>query len=178
MNEIGTIRLETERLILRKFEKRDAKEIYEGFLNQKEFLYYTNRKPVNLEEEKASLENIEEKYKNNNYYNWLITLKSTNQIIGAVNFNVNLRNDSVMFNYAIDNRFTKNGYMTEALMRVKNFAFNEMNVNRFEGGCVVTNIASKRVMEKCGQKQEGILKSYVKLSDGYHDMIMFAEINN
>lgn len=83
-----------------------------------------------------------------------------------------------MFNYAIDNRFTKNGYMTEALMRVKNFAFNGMNVNRFEGGCVVTNIASKRVMEKCGLKQEGILKSYVKLSDGYHDMIMFAEINN
>ncbi len=178
MNEIGTIRLETERLILRRFEKSDAKEIFEGFVNQKEFLYYTNKKPVSLAEEIASLENIEEKYQNNNYYNWLITLKSTKQVIGAVNFNVNLKNDSVMFNYAIDNRFTKKGYMTEALMCVKNFAFSEMKVNRFEGGCVVKNFASKRVMEKCGLKQEGVLKSYVKLIDGYHNMIMFAEINN
>lgn len=178
MNEIGTIKLETERLVLRRLGKNDAKELFEGIMNQEEFLYYTNKKPISLEEEKASLENIEEKYQNKNYYNWLITLKDTKQIIGAVNFNVNLKNDSVMFNYAIDNRFTKKGYMTEALMCVKNFAFNEMKVNRFESGCVVKNIASKRVMEKCGLKQEGILKSYVKLSDGYHDMIMFAEINN
>ncbi len=60
MNEIGTIRLETERLLLRRFEKGDAKEIFEGFVNQKEFLYYTNKKSVSLVEEKASLENIEE----------------------------------------------------------------------------------------------------------------------
>lgn len=178
MREVGTKRLETERLVLRRFTKQDAKEIFEGFVNQKEFLYYTNKKPVTLEEEKASLENIEEKYQNKNYYNWLITLKNTKQIVGAVNFNINFKNDSVMFNYAIDNRFTKKGYMTEALMCVKNFAFSEMKVNRFEGGCVVKNIASKRVMEKCGLKQEGVLKSYVKLSDGYHDMIMFVEINN
>ena len=174
MNEIGTKRLETERLILRRFEKSDAKELFEGFINQKEFLYYANKKPVTLEEEKASLEIINEKYLNKNYYNWLITLKDTKQIIGAVNFNVNLKNDSVMFNYAIDNRFTKKGYMTEALMCVKKFAFEEIKINRFEGGCITKNIPSKRVMEKCGLVQEGILKSYVKLFDGYHDMIMFA----
>ncbi len=178
MNEIGTVKLETERLILRRLEKNDAKELFDGIVNQKEFLYYANKKQVTLEEEKASLENIEEKYQNKNYYNWVITLKNTKQIIGAVNFNVNLKNDSVMFNYVIDNRFTRKGYMTEALICVKKFAFNEIKVNRFEGGCVVKNYASKRVMEKCGLTQEGVLKSYVKLSDGYHDMILFAEINN
>lgn len=176
MNEIGTKQLETERLVLRRFKETDAKELFEGFVNQEDFLYYTNKNPVTLEEEKRALENINEKYKNKNYYNWLITLKSTGQIIGAVNFNVNLRNDSVMFNYAIDNRFTKNGYMTEALKCVKEFAFNEMNVNRFEGGCAVNNIASKRVMEKCGMNLEGVLKAYIKLKDGYHDMFMFASI--
>lgn len=107
MNEVGAIKLETEKLVLKKLEKNDAKELFEGIINQEEFLYYTNKKPVSLEEEKASLENIEEKYKNKNYYNWLITLKDTKQIIGAINLNVNLKNDSVMFNYAIDNRFTK-----------------------------------------------------------------------
>ena len=178
MYEIGTIKLETERLILRRLEKNDAKDIFEGFVNQEEFLYYTNKKPRTLEEEKASLENIEEKYQNKNYYNWLITLKFTKQIIGSVNFNVNLKNDSVTFNYAIDNRFTNNGYMTEALICLKEFAFNTIKVNRFEGGCGVKKRASKRVMEKSGLNQEGVLKNYVKLSDGYHDMLIFAAVNN
>ena len=104
----------------KKVGKNDAKDIFEGFVNQEEFLYYTNKKPRTLEEEKASLENIEEKYQNKNYYNWLITLKFTKQIIGSVNFNVNLKNDSVTFNYAIDNRFTNNGYMTEDWSALKN----------------------------------------------------------
>lgn len=178
MEHIGTQELISNRLYLRKFSQDDSKEIFEGFRNQKEFLYYTNKNKITLEEQKNSLKDIDEKYKDNNYYNWLITLKDTKQIVGAINFNVNLRNDSVMFNYAIDNRFTGKGYMTEALEVVKNFAFDKMKVHRFEGGCVVTNIASKRVMEKCGLIQEGILKDYVKLSDGYHDMYMFAVINN
>ncbi|MGN1222825.1 MAG: GNAT family N-acetyltransferase [Christensenellales bacterium] len=29
-------------------------------------------------------------------------------------------------------------------------------------------------MEKCGLNQEGVLKEYIKLSDGYHDMYMYA----
>lgn len=177
MEHIGTQEIISNRLILRKFSQNDSKEIFNGFRNQKEFLYYTNKKKVSLQDQIDSLKDINEKYENKDYYNWLIILKDTNQIIGAINLNVNLRNDSVMFNYAIDNRFTRNGYMTEALEAVKDFAFNQMKVHRFEGGCVITNIASKRVMEKCGLKFEGILKDYVKLSDGYHDMYMFAVIN-
>ena len=177
MREVGTKKLETERLVLRKFKQSDAKELIDGFINQQEFLYYTNKKPMNLEEEKLALKNINEKYQDKNYYNWLITLKDTNNIIGAVNFHVNLRNDSVMFNYAIDNRYTGNGYMTEALNCIKEFVFNKMRVHRFEGGCAEKNIASRRVMEKCGLEKEGVLRDYIKLVDGYHNMIMFAKIN-
>lgn len=57
-----------------------------------------------MQEQKESLVGIEEKYKNKYYYNWLIILRDTNQMIGAINLNVNLKNDSVMFNYAIDNK--------------------------------------------------------------------------
>lgn len=49
MEQIGTQKIETECLILRKFTKEDSQEIFEGFRNQEEFLYYTNKKPVSLE---------------------------------------------------------------------------------------------------------------------------------
>ena len=91
--------------------------------------------------------------------------------------NVEKSNDSVQFNYAIDNRFTCKGYMTEALSEVKKFCLEDLNVNRFQGGCAIENIASKRVMEKCKMQYEGTLRSYIKLSDGYHDMHMFSIIS-
>ena len=51
-----------------------------------------------------------------------------------------------------------NGYMTETLLKIKDFALNEVKINRFQGGCAVENIASKRVIEKCGFVFEGVLK--------------------
>ena len=177
MNFLGTVKLESDRLVLRRFTKDDSKEIFEGFRNQPEFLFYTNKEKISLEMQEKSLEKIDEKYENLEYFNWLITLKETGSIIGAINLRVNSKNDSVMFNYAIDNRFTGKGFMTEALMLVKDFCFSKLEVVRFEGGCASQNIASKRVMEKCGLQFEGTLKSYIKLSNGYHDMLMFAEIN-
>ena len=67
--------------------------------------------------------------------------------------------------------------MTEALCEIKRFCLEELHVKRFQGGCVIENIASKRVMEKCKMECEGILKSYIKLKDGFHDMYMFSIIN-
>ena len=174
MNSVGTKELYTKRLILRRFKESDAEELFGGYINQEGFLYYANKEKRTLEEEKQSLIRINEKYKNNDYYNWLITLKENNAIIGSINLTVNLRNDSVEFNYVIDNRYENKGYMTETLERIKKFCFDEVNINRFQGGCCVENMASKRVMEKCNMKCEGVLEKYIKLKDGYHDMYMFS----
>ena len=173
----GTKVLKSDRLVLRQFKENDAEEICNGFINQKEFLYYANKKITTLDEEKKFLKNIEEKYKSNNYYNWLITLKESKKIIGTINLRVEEKNETVEVNYALDNRYTDKGYMTEALNLVKEYCLNELKVNRFQGGCCVENIASKRVMEKCGMQCEGILRRYIVLNDGYHDMYMFSIVN-
>ena len=64
MNHVGTISLETKRLVLRRIYRDDAEEIYEGFVNQDEFLYYANKEKRTLDEEIKSLENIDFKYQN------------------------------------------------------------------------------------------------------------------
>ena len=102
MNHLGTKRLETERLILRKIEVKDAEPIFYGLRNQPEFLYYTNKKKISLEEQKEIFLGLDEKYKNNEYYNWVIELKESGELVGMINFHVENRNDSVEFNYATD----------------------------------------------------------------------------
>ena len=175
MNHLGTIELKSDRLILRRFKEEDAENIFNSFVNNEDFLYYANKEKRSLEEEIKSLKGIEEKYNNLEYYNWLITLKD-GTVIGAINLNVDNYNESCEFNYAIDEKYRKNGYMTEALNIVKEFVINELKANRFFGGCEINNIASKKVMEKCGLKYEGILRNHLKLKDGYHDMRVYSFI--
>ena len=175
MNHLGTIELKSDRLILRRFKEEDAENIFNSFVNNEDFLYYANKEKRSLEEETKSLKGIEEKYNNLEYYNWLITLKD-GTVIGAINLNVDNYNESCEFNYAIDEKYRKNGYMTEALNIVKEFVINDLKANRFFGGCEINNIASKKVMEKCGLKYEGILRNHLKLKDGYHDMRVYSFI--
>lgn len=177
MKHLGTKTLKTERLILREFQEVDAQAIYNSFINQEKFLYYANKERRTLEEQRSSLKNISKKYENNEYYNWLITLKN-GKVIGAINLNVDNFNESVEFNYAIDENYQNKGYMTESLNAVKDYCINKLKVNRFYGGCEKNNIASKKVMEKCNLKYEGTLRNHLKLKDGYHDMLMYSFIRN
>ncbi len=175
MNHAGTVKLETDRLILREMKETDAQAIFDSFVNNEGFLYYANKEPRTLEQEKASLKGIDRKYENKEYYNWLITLKD-GTVIGSIHLNVENYNESLEFNYAIDDRHRNQGYMTEALNAVKEFAVNELKVNRFFGGCEINNLASGKVMEKCGLEFEGILRSCLRLKDGYHDMRLYSYI--
>ena len=104
--------------------------------------------------------------------------KDNNKIIGAINLRVDDYNESLEFNYAIDDRYKGCGYMTEALKTVKDYCFNELSVNRLFGGCEINNIASKRVMEKFSFVYEGTLRNHLKLRDGYHDMHVYSIIRD
>lgn len=90
--------MNTARLVLRRIKESDAKELFDGFVNQDEFLYYANKKKVTLAEETRSLTGIDEKYKDNEYYNWVIAIKDSGKIIGSINLRSNNYNDSVEFN--------------------------------------------------------------------------------
>lgn len=173
MKHLGTVFLETSRLILRKIVKNDAKEIFEGFINQENFLYYANKEKRTLEEEIKSLEGIDNKYLNLSYYNWIITLKENKKIIGSINAHYIDEEEKVIINYALDDRYNNNNYMSESLIEVLRFLKEEVKIENIECGCVTKNIASKRVMEKANMKYVGILEKEVLLKDGYHDMHLF-----
>ncbi|MBP5342768.1 GNAT family N-acetyltransferase [bacterium] len=177
MKHLGTIKLSTSRLILRRMKESDAEGIFNSFVNDKAFLYYANKEPRTLDQEKDSLKGIDQKYQNKEYYNWLITLKD-NTIIGCIYLRVDNNEDSLEFNYAIWEKYQKNGYMTEALKTIKDFSLNKLNVKKFFGGCEIHNIASSRVMEKCGLIYEKTITNYLKLKDGYHDMLVYSNIVN
>lgn len=56
------------------------------------------------------------------------------------------------FGYAILPEFTDKGYATEALTALISYCFNNLKVKKIFGDCIVTNIASQKVMLKAGLK--------------------------
>lgn len=52
--------------------------------------------------------------------------------------------------FHIGSRYTKNGYATEAVQAFLPVILPRIGVDKIEGVCLAENIASQRVMEKCG----------------------------
>ena len=53
----------------------------------------------------------------------------------------------------IDTNFRNKGYATQCAAKILSYAFNDVHVPFVNGGCDKNNIASYRVMEKIGMKQ-------------------------
>ena len=173
MEHRGTAVLATDRLVLRPFRESDAEGIHASFLNDEGFLYYANKEPMTLPQEREALKGIGQRYEDPEYYNWLITLKD-GTVIGAVNLRADDAAGSLTFSYAVDGRHRNSGYMTEALAAVRDYAVDVLKARRFSGGCEVNNTASRRVMEKSGLVYEGTVPGALKLKDGDHDMMVFS----
>ena len=81
----GSIKLETDRIILRKLSVKDAKEVFKNWTsdeNVSRYMRWTTHK--NVEDTIAWLKEEEENYKRDNYYNWGIELKQTKELIGSI----------------------------------------------------------------------------------------------
>lgn len=79
--------------------------------------------------------------------------------------------------FKVHSKFWNKGYTTEALQRLLQFAFSELNLHRMEAGCAVGNNASKRVLEKVGMLQEGLLRKNLPIRGQWVDNFEFAMLD-
>lgn len=66
------------------------------------------------------------------------------------------------------------GYATEAVNRVIDFSFTDLELHRIEAGCAVENIASRRVLEKVGMIKEGHCRKLLPIRGAWVDNFEFA----
>ena len=93
------------------------------------------------------------------------------RVIGTCGFtSLNFSSDSAETGYVLARDCWGQGYAAEALMRVIDFGFERLGLNRIEAKYMVDNPASKRVMEKCGMKFEGVLRASMKVKGKYRDI--------
>ena len=78
-------RIETKRLILRRFTLEDAEDMFNGWCNDPEVTRFLTWPPHgNVEVTKNILKDWISEYENGDYFNWAMELKETGKIVGNI----------------------------------------------------------------------------------------------
>lgn len=176
LTHVGTTKIETERLILRKFEYTDDKEMLEYWISDpKVQSLYCEPVYSTKQEVKELLDKYIGSYEKNNYYRWAIILKETNECIGQIAyFLVDNNNHFAEIEYCIGSLFQRKGYATEATKAVIKFGFDKINLHKIQISHKSINIPSRKVIEKCGLFYEGTLRDFFYDDGQYVDRLYYS----
>lgn len=165
------LRLETDRLILRKLSVSDAMDMYEYSCNPETSVYLLWDVHPYYSYTVEMLRRIQKEYACGTFFDLAIVLKEQNKMIGTVGFtSFDAKNSCAEAGYVINPVYKNRGIATEALKAIQNFAFCELGVNRLEAKYVIGNDASRRVMEKCGMHFEGVQRQRLLVKGTYRDV--------
>lgn len=110
---------------------------------------------------------------------WIYKAEEPDRIIGSVALSNIVRGvfQSCHLGYKLDGQEQANGYMTEALQAIIQYAFHEMKLHRIEANIMPRNAASMRVVSKLGFENEGLSKKYLKINGKWEDHIHMVLLN-
>ena len=180
MKHKGTVKIETERLLLRRFLHSDAKESFYNWTNDEKvikFLKWTKHKNVN--ETKDILSLWISKYSNENFYQWAIVLKKTKEVIGTISvIEVEEKAEKVNLGFCIGSKWWNLGYCSEALNAIIMFLFKSVKVKRIEARHDPNNFNSGKVMLKCGMMHEATLRKADWNNTGIVDICVYSILSS
>ena len=180
MTHKGTVLIETERLILRRFAKYDLEQIYYNCWCEHEVWKWTNYPTMTCIAEVVTnaglfTENWLNAYDRPDRYSWAIQLKSSGEVIGRLfGMHPNDKIKQVELAYELGSKWWNQGLMTEAVKVVLPFFFDEVGFYRVYAYHASENPASGKVMQKCGMKYEGTLRQACVCNNGIFDKVMYA----
>ena len=178
MNKTGTQRIETPRLILRRFRIEDAGEMYRNWASDPEVTRFLTW-PVHTSAEvtESLLREWTARYADGGYFNWAMESKETGEVIGNISVvRLNETTEAADIGYCMSRAFWGRGLMPEALSSVMTYLFDVVGLNRVAACHDVNNPRSGRVMDKAGMKPEGILRGAGKNNRGICDEAWHAMI--
>lgn len=176
MNHCGTRQLETERLLLRRFTTDDAAAMYANWASDPEVTrYLTWPAHTSVDVSRAVLEDWTCSYQRLDFYQWAIVPKELGEPIGSIGaVSLDDRVAMVHIGYCLGRRWWHQSIMSEALRELIDFFFDVVGANRIESRHDANNPRSGLVMQRCGMRYEGTLRSSDWNMQGICDACWYA----
>jgi ribosomal-protein-alanine N-acetyltransferase len=151
---------DSHRLLFRPFQYHDADLIY-TYLQEKEIIDNTLSIPYPYEKGMAQeWISMHEQQQHLGDFKFAVVLKAENILIGAIEIVVNNDFQHGVLGYWLAKPYWNQGYATEALGRIIQFGFEDLDLHKIVGEHFDTNPSSGRVMEKNGMQLEGKLRQH------------------
>ncbi|HET6564021.1 MAG TPA: GNAT family N-acetyltransferase [Xanthomonadales bacterium] len=171
--------LETDRLLIRKLRLEDAPAMLEMLSDPETVLYWG--RPVMTELQQAETytrENLAWMEDGHCLY-WGIEEKASGKMIGTCTlFKLDLNNKRGEIGYLLNRAFWHQGFMSEALKSVINYAFGELQLHRLEADTDPENIASIRLLEGFGFQREGLFRDRWLVHGHWCDSLMMGLVHD
>ena len=176
MHHQGTVKIETDRLILRRFTMEDADVMYRNWASDDEvtqYLTWPTHADVNVT--RGVIEGWIQNYANPDFYHWAVVLKSIGEPIGSLSVvKYEEKTASAAIGWCMGKRWWGQGIMPEAARAVLQYLFTEIGFNRIAAYHDKNNPKSGRVMQKIGMLREGTLRANGKNNQGIVDEVYYS----
>lgn len=166
-------------IVLREITEDDAQH-YFNYMSRPEmssFLTDSNR-PTTFEEALTEVKYWGSLFRNKRSFYWGIALKSNNQLIGTLGFNViYFAHMRAEISYDLDYEYWGKGIMLKSIKAILKFADLALGLVRVQATVIKDNERSIKVLERTGFLPEGILKKYEIVEGVHKDYYMYARVN-
>lgn len=171
--------LTTERLTLRKMSKSDAEDMFEYSRLDKVTEYLRWYSHPDIAHTRRHLAMVEREYRIGCFYDWGIVEAATGKLIGTCGFTrIDTYNFTGEIGYVLNPQYWSRGLASEAVSRVIRFGFEELSLHRIEAKYIVGNEKSRAVMERCGMKFEGVMRSSMLIKGEFKDIGICSVISS
>ena len=143
--------LETERLILRRFELKDAPHFFE-LNSDPEVIRYTGDPPFESIEAAEAFIKAYDVYKRDGYGRWAVELKSNGEFLGFCGLRLDDDGPETDIGFRFHRRHWCMGYASESGQACLDHGFNTLGLRRIIGRAMHENKASIRVLQKLGMR--------------------------
>ncbi|MGD8782025.1 MAG: GNAT family N-acetyltransferase [Ignavibacteria bacterium] len=167
--------IETKNLILESFTIQDAEELFRIRSDNRVTKYLDRDNHKTVEESKTMIQGIIQSYKDKAGINWIIREKASFEVVGYIGFWRLIReNVRAEIGYALKPEYWGKGYMSEALLKVLEFGFNEFKLHSIMGNVNPQNKGSIKILEKFGFQKEAHFRENYLYNGKYLDSEIYC----
>jgi ribosomal-protein-alanine N-acetyltransferase len=170
--------IDTERLCLREVFLTDANSMFEIRSSEQAMRYVGKPLARTIADAEDLLRRMIEGVKNNEGLTWGITLKGDDKLIGTIGFwRIDKNHYRAEIGYMLHPEHWGKGIISEALKKVLDHGFHELEFHSIEAQLTPENIGSVKVLEKAGFIKEGHLKENYFFEGKFSDTAIYSKLN-
>jgi diamine N-acetyltransferase len=163
--------LENKTLLLRALEPEDLDILYEWENNPELWKYGSTLMPYSKFALRDYLTNSLQGIMHSRQLRLMAIEKKTRTAVGTVDlYDYDPIHQRAGIGILVDVPCQRKGFGTDMLLLTAAYAFNILHLNQLYAHIPVSNTISFNLLSKCGYKQSGILKSWLKTSNGFEDV--------